>query len=206
MGYWHTQHYLNTRETHVYSAIGMCLASYLVGTVNVYAKIVTKSRNLRWKACSTQGKMMHAFEIYLDGLERCISRNRLEVWIKHQRCISSELLLTYLGICLGRSFTDFVLRHRLHRQVDKNCVLPGYYAANSNNSLPTFRGNLSFPSSRVKYPNNHAFHREVLYKFSKSCYFDITVMQSVVPSSIFLGLSLFFVTNYRKQHRQSTVT
>ena len=65
MGYWHTQHYLNTRETHVYPAIGMCLASYLVGTANIYAEIVTKSRKLRWKACSTQGEVMHSIFVWM---------------------------------------------------------------------------------------------------------------------------------------------
>jgi hypothetical protein len=33
----------------------------------------------------------------------------------------------------------------------QNCALLGYYAAGSGNSLPTFRDNLSFPSSRVKF-------------------------------------------------------
>ena len=32
------------------------------------------------------------------------------------------------------------------------CALLGYYAACSGNSLPTFRDNLSVPSSRVKNP------------------------------------------------------
>jgi hypothetical protein len=84
--------------------------------------------------------------------------------------------LPHSGICLGRSVTGFVLRYKLHRQVDENCVLPGYYAAISNNSLPTFRDNLSFPSPRVKYPNSHTLHRQVLHEFSKSCYFDITII------------------------------
>jgi hypothetical protein len=30
------------------------------------------------------------------------------------------------------------------------CLLVGYYAASSSNPLPTFRDNVSFPSSRVK--------------------------------------------------------
>jgi hypothetical protein len=32
----------------------------------------------------------------------------------------------------------------------ENCALPGYYAASSGNVLPTFRDNLSVPSSWVK--------------------------------------------------------
>jgi len=35
---------------------------------------------------------------------------------------------------------------------DENCVLLGCYAASSGNSLPTFRDNLSVPSSGVKNP------------------------------------------------------
>ena len=35
---------------------------------------------------------------------------------------------------------------------DKNCILLGCYAASSGNSLPTFRNNLSVPSSKVKNP------------------------------------------------------
>jgi len=34
----------------------------------------------------------------------------------------------------------------------KNCVLMGYYIASRGVSLPTFRVNLSVPSSRVKKP------------------------------------------------------
>jgi hypothetical protein len=34
------------------------------------------------------------------------------------------------------------------REVDENCSLLDCYAASSGNSLPTFRGNLSVPSSR----------------------------------------------------------
>ena len=35
------------------------------------------------------------------------------------------------------------------RDVDEICALMGYYAASSGNRLPTFRDNLSLPSSRV---------------------------------------------------------
>jgi len=33
---------------------------------------------------------------------------------------------------------------------NENCALLGYYAASNVNSLPTFRDNLTAPSSRVK--------------------------------------------------------
>jgi len=35
------------------------------------------------------------------------------------------------------------------REVDENCILLGYNAVSSGNSLPTFQDNLSIPSSRV---------------------------------------------------------
>jgi hypothetical protein len=41
---------------------------------------------------------------------------------------------------------EFCLGFR--REVNKNCALLGHYAASSGNSLPTFRNNLSVPSSR----------------------------------------------------------
>ena len=40
------------------------------------------------------------------------------------------------------------------REVDENCVLLGYYAASSGNSLSTFRDNLSVPSSKFKNLEN----------------------------------------------------
>ena len=36
------------------------------------------------------------------------------------------------------------------REVHENCVILGYFAANSGNLLLTFRDNLSVPSARVK--------------------------------------------------------
>ena len=47
----------------------------------------------------------------------------------------------------------FVLK--AHQEV--NCILLGFYAANSGNSLPTFRDNLSVPSSRVKSPKRRNY-------------------------------------------------
>lgn len=49
--------------------------------------------------------------------------------------------------------------YRLKKEIEnKKCVFLSYYAANSGNSLPTFRDNLSVPPSRVKSPKrrNHA--------------------------------------------------
>jgi len=36
----------------------------------------------------------------------------------------------------------------------ENCALLGYYAASNGNFLPTFRDNLSVPSSGVKNPKD----------------------------------------------------
>ena len=39
-------------------------------------------------------------------------------------------------------------------EVDEICAVLGYYVAYSGNSLPTFRDNVSVPSSRVKESKN----------------------------------------------------
>ena len=41
----------------------------------------------------------------------------------------------------------------VRRNVDEACALLGCYAAYNGNSLPTFRDNLSVPSSKVKKPS-----------------------------------------------------
>jgi hypothetical protein len=43
-----------------------------------------------------------------------------------------------------------------HRDVDEICAVLGCYAASSGNLLPTFRDNVSVPSSRVKKSNEAA--------------------------------------------------
>ena len=40
----------------------------------------------------------------------------------------------------------------VHREVDENCALLGYYAMSSGNLLSTFRNNLLVPSSWVPRP------------------------------------------------------
>jgi hypothetical protein len=40
---------------------------------------------------------------------------------------------------------------------DEICALLGYYPVSSGNSLPTFRDNLSVPSSRIKKSKKKAF-------------------------------------------------
>jgi hypothetical protein len=50
--------------------------------------------------------------------------------------------------------------------VDEICVLLGYNAASCGNCLPTFRENLSVPSSKVKsltlYPSTHFYDKNQL--------------------------------------------
>jgi hypothetical protein len=45
----------------------------------------------------------------------------------------------------------------LPRDVDEICALLGCYAASSGNPLPTFRDNVSVPSSRVKKSKKKKF-------------------------------------------------
>jgi hypothetical protein len=52
-----------------------------------------------------------------------------------KKCENTYLLCVFSGV---------------RREVDENCALPGYYVASSGNFVPTFRGNLSVPSSSVK--------------------------------------------------------
>jgi len=47
---------------------------------------------------------------------------------------------------------------RLRSEVAENCALLGYYAARSGNFLPTFRDNLSVPSSGFKNPKTKTGH------------------------------------------------
>jgi hypothetical protein len=58
-----------------------------------------------------------------------------------------ERICTDFRLCVFSSF---------HSERDENCVLLGYYAASRGISLPTFRDNLSIPSSRVKNPRRRS--------------------------------------------------
>jgi len=62
----------------------------------------------------------------------------------------NELLLLLLLLLLNCLLLCVISGFR--REVDENCALLGYYAANSGNLLPTFRDNLSLPSSGVRNP------------------------------------------------------
>jgi len=53
-----------------------------------------------------------------------------------------------------KTYTDLQLKgvSGSHSEVDENFFRLNYYAASSENSSPTFRDNLSVPSSRFKNP------------------------------------------------------
>jgi hypothetical protein len=58
--------------------------------------------------------------------------------------------------------TNFLLRTVIsgfRREVDENCAVLGYHAASSGYYLPTFRDNVSVPSSRFK---NQGFKHWIL--------------------------------------------
>jgi hypothetical protein len=54
------------------------------------------------------------------------------------------------------------------RAVDEICALLGNYAANSGNSLPTFRDNLMISSSRVKNPRRKREERFLTQKLGRT--------------------------------------
>ena len=77
----------------------------------------------RWGAVSSKTNKSYCIAIFWSG---CLSFVSIEIKAGLQFVISG-----------------------FHRDVNENCTFPGYYAAYSGNSLPTFRDNLSVPSSRV---------------------------------------------------------
>ena len=62
-----------------------------------------------------------------------------------ERCESCVVVKT--GCFEGK--LNFFLIPGFRRDVDEICALLGYYAASCGNPLPTFRDNVSVPSSRV---------------------------------------------------------
>jgi hypothetical protein len=57
-----------------------------------------------------------------------------------------------LALSLMMMMMNYALRliSGFRREVAENCALPGCYAASSGNFLPTFRDNISVPSSMVE--------------------------------------------------------
>jgi hypothetical protein len=56
--------------------------------------------------------------------------------------------------CFQRLYITYALTliSGFRRDVDKICALLGHYAASCGNCVPTFRDNVSVPSSKVKNP------------------------------------------------------
>ena len=76
--------------------------------------------------------------------------------------------------------------------VDENCALLGYYVASSGNSLPTFRDNLSIPSSRVENGCHATSVRNYHYSLRKtseqrSSLLKLTVVQQLNDLFILYG-------------------
>jgi len=65
----------------------------------------------------------------------------------YYRLIPYDLVKSAMG-----KQTVFCVISDFRRHADENCALLGQYAANNGNYLPTFRDNLSVPSSKVKNP------------------------------------------------------
>jgi len=77
--------------------------------------------------------------------------------VSHIRCVSSFPCHDRLGKCTDLKMCMF---SSFHSQVDENCVLLVYCVATRGISLPTFPGNLSVPSSRVKNPRKNLRRRQ----------------------------------------------
>jgi hypothetical protein len=70
-----------------------------------------------------------------------------------------------------------------HRDVYEICALLGYYVASCGNCLPTFRDNVSVPSSRVKSPSRKE-RKPATYNADYGKYGGVAIhRQIVVPSN-----------------------
>jgi hypothetical protein len=65
-------------------------------------------------------------------------------------CVPLVQILLLYSVTAYRNGNTLILG--ICRDVDEICALLGYYAASCVNYLPTFRDNVSVPSSRVKSP------------------------------------------------------
>jgi hypothetical protein len=59
----------------------------------------------------------------------------------------------YIAVTCRYIFLVVTQMRDFRRVVDEICALLGYYTASCGNCLPTFRDNVSFPSSRIKSPS-----------------------------------------------------
>jgi len=89
---------------------------------------------------------------YLPECERCSYFAHEMSLVSHTAHLTYILadvrIVAMLITAQSRKMFDWGSRPK----VDENCAILGYYAVYSGISLPTFRDNLSVPSSRVKSP------------------------------------------------------
>jgi hypothetical protein len=82
-----------------------------------------------------------------------------------KRCLYIYIYIVFCACIFKAEADDSALKKPRHVALSENtcnwdcvclfeiCALLGYYAASYGNCLPTFRDNVSVPSSRVKSPN-----------------------------------------------------
>jgi len=68
-------------------------------------------------------------------------------YVPHRKVSSIE---TNVLVMFREIFVACCVITAFRHEVDRNCVLLGYYPAGSGSSLPTFRGNLSVPTSPLE--------------------------------------------------------
>ena len=86
-------------------------------------------------------------------------------WIESQFSICLDSVYLVSEVSKPRKMEFILLQSKeclcmisgFRREVDEICALLGYYVECSGNFLPTFRDNLSFPSSTVKNSKRKAF-------------------------------------------------
>ena len=78
--------------------------------------------------------------------------------------------------------------NKIQKTNSRNCILLGYYAASSGNFLPTFRDNLSVPSSGFEILNPEDGNDRLFWNAGKSCrYFSLRNNPEEHSSQLRLG-------------------
>jgi hypothetical protein len=107
-----------------------------------------KQRSASRKAEAKNKSFYFTYPPSISPILRCLSGVRNYSYTSHivvSTCSNSKRRVISAGVTyVSPLVTD---RSILHALTLENCVLPGYYAASSGNLLPTFRDNLSIPSS-----------------------------------------------------------
>jgi hypothetical protein len=85
--------------------------------------------------------------------------------------------------------TVFCVISGFRRHVDENCALLGYYTASNGNYLPTFRDNLSVPSSKVKNPGRPTGCPQTLVR---NCHYSLRNNPQQRSSQSFVSVRCFF--------------